>query len=128
MKQPFDYDVWKNHPDRDKIKIYSNGIQVFRLTDFSDLTTDSDYVLLGYADGSIESWKKTGKYCHTGNSKHDLKIELPEEPEFYVLANLEGSFLDRQIVNAIYTSKETVEFAKGISENQSYKIYKLVKQ
>jgi hypothetical protein len=128
MKQPFDYKVWKNHPRRDEIKLFGYvDKEVTNFTDFSE--SDSLYCLFGIVDNEVENWTIDGLYDSTDpDDLNDLFMELPGEPEFYVLANLEGSFLDRQIVNAIYTSKETAQFAKGISENQSYKIYKLVKQ
>lgn len=80
----FNYKVWKNHPEREKIKLEtSHGDQVTEFTDAYVGKAEADKPLIGIVRGKLCTWGLDGMYMNQP-ALHDLFMILPEEPEMWV--------------------------------------------
>ena len=128
QKVQFNYEVWKNHPEREKIKLVTrNGAPVTCFTDAYVGKINNSMQLHGVQDYEFLDWDLTGSFWGNGSeSGLDLFMILPEGPEMWVnVYEDEYGILD---CGAIYTSKEIAENKLRIIQDKHIGTFKLVKQ
>ena len=84
QKVQFNYEVWKNHPEREKIKLVTRSGK--EVTEFTDQFVGKIRVdlLYGVANNGVEQWFTDGTYLADRESVWDLFMIMPEEPEMWV--------------------------------------------
>lgn len=125
QKVQFNYEVWKNHPEREKIKLVTrNDAPVTCFTDAYVGKINNSMQLHGVQDYELLDWDLTGSFWGNGSeSSLDLFMILPEEAETWVLMNKV-----RQLSGVTYATKEHAEIEKQLFYSPDYQAYKLVKQ
>lgn len=126
QKVEFNYYVWKNHPEREKIKLVTRSGK--EVTEFTDQFVGKIKVdlLYGVANNGVEQWFTDGTYLPDRESVWDLFMILPEGQEMWVnVYEDEYGILD---CGAIYTSKEIAENQFRIIQDKHIGTFKLVKQ
>lgn len=84
QKVQFNYEVWKNHPEREKIKLETrHGDQVTEFTDSYVNKAEADKPLIGIVRGRLCTWGLDGMYMNQP-ALHDLFMIMPKEPEMWV--------------------------------------------
>jgi hypothetical protein len=128
-KVQFDYEVWKNHPEREKIKLEtSHGDDVTEFTDSYVGKARADKPLIGIVRGVLCTWGLDGMYMNQP-ALHDLCMILPEERGLYTI--MYKNDFGRVLLGPIAGSSDDAFAAlekSGITAMHIYGTYKLVKQ
>lgn len=130
QKVQFNYEVWKNHPEREKIKLVTRSGK--EVTEFTDQFVGKIKVdlLYGVANNGVEQWFTDGTYLSDRESVWDLFMILPEEPEEPVMwVNVYKFYAGYYIKNGnVYTCKEFAEQMRTSKDTDFVGTFKLVKQ
>lgn len=134
QKVQFNYEVWKNHPEREKIKLVTrNGKEVTEFTDQFVCKAKID-LLYGVANKTVEHWYINGSYLNDRESGLDLFMILPDENEMYVPvvkvpADIHGG-TKILVLNHTDTKEKSdaIGQALGVDKWEFIGTYKLVKQ
>jgi hypothetical protein len=127
QKVQFDYEVWKNHPEREKIKLETkHGDDVTEFTDSYVGKAKADKPLIGIVRGVLCTWGLDGSYMNQP-ALHDLCMILPEEPEMWV--NVYKFHTGQITCGLMHNSKASAMDASKCTDDRVYiGTYKLVKQ
>lgn len=126
-KQQFNYEVWKNHPERENIKIVTRSGR--EVTEFTDQFVGKEKVdlLYGVANNGVERWFTDGTYLSDRESVWDLFMIMPEEPEMWI--NVYKFQTGQITLGLLYKSKASaIDASKCTDDREHIGTYKLVKQ
>lgn len=134
QKVQFNYEVWKNHPERDKITFETRGgVNVTNFTDHFYSKTRTEKQVMGILEldkKSVEYWDEVGNYSPTKiETTLDLFMILPDEPGLYTVLYINE--FQRALLGPIAGSPEDAFAALEKAEimaTRIYGTYKLVKQ
>ena len=136
QKVQFNYEVWKNHPEREKILLVTRneGPVTYFTDEFVGKISGSEQ-LCGVHDCEFIDWDTNGNFLRNGSeSGLDLFMILPEENEMYVPvvkvpADLHGG---TKILMLAHTKtkeqSDAIGQALGVGAWEFLGTYKLVKQ